>query len=69
MLSFNDVVVTRNNRISIEKGQVDTEGEESIRNWKLVIRNVRVTDEGNYMCQLNTDPAEALIGYLEVTSK
>ena len=69
ILAFNDVVVTRNNRISVKKGPIESKGDEHIRTWKLIIRNVRVKDEGSYMCQLNTDETKAQTAYLEVTSK
>ena len=65
VLSFNDILITRNNRISVKK----EEGEKNVRNWKLVINDVKEKDKGMYMCQLNTDPTEAQTVYLEVTSK
>ena len=65
VLSFNDVLITRNPRYSVKK----EEGEENILNWKLVIHDVKKKDEGFYQCQLNTDPTKARNAYLEVTSK
>ena len=64
VLSFNDVLITRNPRYSVKK----EEGEENILNWKLVIHDVKKKDEGFYQCQLNTDPTKARNAYLEVTS-
>ena len=66
MLSFNDHVITRNNRISVKK---EEGAAKNIRNWKLVIDNVKKTDEGKYMCQLNTEVTNAKTAFLEVTSK
>jgi hypothetical protein len=66
---MNDLVITRNHRVSVEKGQQGTDEEENGRQWKLLIRDVKETDEGGYMCQINTDPMISQIGYLEVTSK
>ena len=65
---MNDMVITRNHRISVERGQKGGEKEENGRQWRLLIRDVKKTDEGGYMCQINTDPMISRIGYLEVTS-
>ena len=64
VLSYNDVLITRNPRISVKK----EEGEENIQNWKLAIKNVMKKDEGFYQCQLNTEKTKAMNVYLEVTS-
>ena len=66
---MNEIVITRNHRVSVEKGQKGTNEEENSRLWRLLIRNVKETDAGGYMCQINTDPMVSQIGYLEVTSK
>jgi len=29
--------------------------------WQLTMTNVQREDEGNYMCQLNTDPMKSLV--------
>ena len=70
VLSYNDVLITRNNRVSVKKEQGEyTKIIQNIQNWKLVIDKVMKKDEGFYQCQLNTDPTKAKNVYLEVTSK
>ena len=54
-------VVTRNPRISV----VQREG----NLWQLAITDVKPSDQGEYMCQINTDPMESQRGYLTVTGK
>lgn len=39
------------------------------RTWYLHIREVRESDRGWYMCQINTDPMKSQIGYLDVVGK
>ena len=69
VLSYNDVLITRNNRVSVKKEQGEyTKIDQNIQNWKLVIDDVMKKDEGFYQCQLNTDPTKAKNVYLEVTS-
>lgn len=36
------------------------------RAWTLKIRDVRETDKGWYMCQVNTDPMKSQMAYLDV---
>ena len=70
VLSYNDVRITRNHRISVKKEQGEyTKTVQNIVNYKLVIDDVRKTDEGFYQCQLNTDPTKSQNVFLEVTSK
>lgn len=52
-------MVTRNSRISVTHREGDL--------WQLAIKNVKPSDQGWYMCQINTDPMESQVGYLEVT--
>ena len=58
---MDNVVVTRNSRISVLQREGDL--------WQLSIKNVKPSDQGWYMCQTNTDPMESQMGYLEVTGK
>ncbi|XP_001603390.2 lachesin isoform X1 [Nasonia vitripennis] len=34
--------------------------------WKLHVLNVKPSDSGTYMCQVNTDPMRSLLGYMKV---
>lgn len=58
---MNERVITRNPRISV----VHREG----NLWQLTLKNVKSTDKGWYMCQINTDPMIEQRGYLQVTGK
>lgn len=61
ILTIHGSVITKNHRIKVT--QTDQ------RTWQLHIRDVRETDRGYYMCQLNTDPMKSQQGYLEVVGK
>ena len=52
-------VITRNPRISV----VEREGDL----WQLTIKDLKPSDQGWYMCQINTDPMVSERGFLEVT--
>lgn len=41
-------MITNNDRLSVTHNDFNT--------WTLVIRNVKMEDAGEYMCQVNTDP-------------
>ncbi|KAK7573417.1 hypothetical protein V9T40_010608 [Parthenolecanium corni] len=58
ILTIHSHVITKNHRISV------THTDEI--NWYLKIKDVRETDRGFYMCQINTDPMKSQIGYLDV---
>ncbi|XP_071051638.1 lachesin-like [Onthophagus taurus] len=51
-------VITKNHRINVSHSEHKT--------WYLHIRDVRESDRGWYMCQINTDPMKSQIGYLDV---
>ncbi|XP_046477409.1 limbic system-associated membrane protein isoform X1 [Neodiprion pinetum] len=51
-------VITKNHRIDVKHSDH--------LNWYLHIREVRETDRGWYMCQINTDPMKSQRGYLDV---
>ncbi|XP_011698641.1 PREDICTED: neurotrimin-like [Wasmannia auropunctata] len=58
ILTIANHVITKNHRIGVTHSEHKT--------WLLHIRDVRESDRGNYMCQINTDPMKSQIGYLEV---
>lgn len=39
------------------------------RAWVLRIKDVKESDKGWYMCQINTDPMKNQVGYLNVVGK
>ncbi|XP_068081848.1 lachesin [Anabrus simplex] len=51
-------VITKNHRIGVTHSDH--------RTWFLHVRDVRESDRGWYMCQINTDPMKSQTGYLEV---
>ena len=56
--------------MSVKSGQTPgPDGGKNSQQWTLHIRDVKQSDQGGYMCQINTDPMLSQIGYLEVTSK
>ncbi|XP_051175003.1 limbic system-associated membrane protein-like isoform X2 [Leptopilina boulardi] len=59
ILTIAKQVITKNYRIGV------THTDHRI--WILHIREVRETDRGWYMCQINTDPMKSQVGYLDVT--
>lgn len=61
ILTVKDFVITRNPRILVSH-----EGE---RTWNLHIRKVQTSDQGAYMCQINTAKAKTKLGYLNVVGK
>ncbi|KAG5883619.1 hypothetical protein JTB14_005751 [Gonioctena quinquepunctata] len=58
ILTIHNHVITKNNRIGV------THSEQNI--WHLHIKEVRESDQGWYMCQINTDPMKSQVGYLTV---
>ncbi|XP_024946078.1 neurotrimin isoform X2 [Cephus cinctus] len=58
ILTIANHVITKNHRIGVTHSDHHT--------WFLHIREVRESDRGWYMCQINTDPMKSQIGYLEV---
>ncbi|VVC45395.1 Immunoglobulin subtype,Immunoglobulin-like domain,Immunoglobulin-like fold,Immunoglobulin subtype [Cinara cedri] len=58
ILTIQTLVVTNNNRIEVT--HTDS------RIWRLRIKEVRPSDRGFYMCQINTDPMKNQIAYLDV---
>ncbi|XP_031623131.1 opioid-binding protein/cell adhesion molecule homolog [Contarinia nasturtii] len=58
ILTIQNNTITKNHRIGI----THTEN----RMWQLRIRDVKESDQGWYMCQINTDPMKSALGYLAV---
>uniref|UniRef100_A0AAR5PDB6 Ig-like domain-containing protein n=1 Tax=Dendroctonus ponderosae TaxID=77166 RepID=A0AAR5PDB6_DENPD len=58
ILTIHSHVITKNHRIAV----THTEH----RNWYLHIRDIKETDMGWYMCQINTDPMKSQMGFLNV---
>ncbi|XP_058820337.1 neurotrimin-like isoform X1 [Topomyia yanbarensis] len=58
ILTIQNHVITKNKRIGIIYTEKKT--------WQLRIRDIRESDKGWYMCQINTDPMKSQMGYLDV---
>ncbi|KAL5279047.1 LSAMP.2 family protein [Megaselia abdita] len=58
ILTIQNHVITKNHRMSITHAEK--------RAWVLRIRDVKESDKGWYMCQINTDPMKSQVGYLDV---
>ncbi|GAB0095805.1 neuronal growth regulator 1 isoform X1 [Sergentomyia squamirostris] len=58
ILAIHEHVITNNDRLSVTHNDFNT--------WTLVIRNVKMEDRGQYMCQVNTDPMKMQTAFLEV---
>lgn len=58
ILTIQTHVITKNHRMVVSY----VEG----RAWVLKIRDVKESDKGWYMCQINTDPMKNQVGYLNV---
>jgi len=61
ILTIHTHVITRSHRIGLSHTDSWT--------WNLHIRNVKETDRGFYMCQINTDPMMSQNGYLQVVGE
>ncbi|XP_071540302.1 lachesin-like [Panulirus ornatus] len=58
ILTIHKQVITRNPRIALLHNDH--------RTWHLQVKNVRESDRGWYMCQVNTDPMRSRQGYVDV---
>ncbi|KAL0274933.1 UNVERIFIED_CONTAM: hypothetical protein PYX00_002951 [Menopon gallinae] len=58
ILTIAGQVITKNHRIAVTHSDQ--------RTWSLHIKDVRESDQGWYMCQLNTDPMKSQTAFLEV---
>lgn len=61
ILTIQTHVITKNHRMTITHAEN--------RTWILKIRDVKESDKGWYMCQINTDPMKSQITYLDVVGK
>ncbi|XP_039276201.1 limbic system-associated membrane protein isoform X2 [Nilaparvata lugens] len=58
ILTIHGHVITKNHRIGVTHSDQHT--------WQLHIKDVRESDRGWYMCQINTDPMKSQLGFLQV---
>ncbi|XP_050295047.1 neurotrimin-like [Anthonomus grandis grandis] len=58
ILTIQNHVITKNHRIAVTHSQHKT--------WFLHIKEVKASDRGWYMCQINTDPMKSQVGYLDI---
>ncbi|CAG9855186.1 unnamed protein product [Phyllotreta striolata] len=58
ILTIYNHVITKNNRIGVSNSERNI--------WHLHIKDVRESDQGWYMCQINTDPMKSQVGFLTV---
>lgn len=61
ILTIQNHVITKNHRIGISHTEH--------RIWYLHIREIKESDRGWYMCQINTDPMKSQVGFLEIVGK
>ncbi|KAK9692659.1 Immunoglobulin I-set domain [Popillia japonica] len=61
ILSLQSMVVTHNSRISVSH--------DNLRTWQLRIRQLKESDRGCYMCQINTSVMKIQQGCLDVYGK
>lgn len=58
VLTMSEHVITKNHRIRVSEPDSNV--------WRLEISDIRRTDAGHYMCQINTDPMQSQLAYLDV---
>ncbi|XP_075149588.1 dpr-interacting protein eta [Haematobia irritans] len=58
ILTIQNHVITKNQRIGITNSEHKT--------WTMRIKDIKESDKGWYMCQINTDPMKSQVGYLDV---
>lgn len=58
ILTIQNHVITKNHRVGITYSERKT--------WQLKLRDIRESDRGWYMCQINTDPMKSQTGFLDV---
>lgn len=61
ILTIQNHVITKNQRIGITNSEHKT--------WTMRIKDIKESDKGWYMCQINTDPMKSQMGYLDVVGK
>lgn len=62
ILSLHTRVITHNPRISVTH-------DDDLRTWRLHIRQLKESDRGCYMCQINTISMRKTIGCIDVQGK
>lgn len=58
ILTIHNHVITKNHRIGVSHSDH--------RTWHIHIKEVRESDKGWYMCQINTDPMKSQLGFLDI---
>lgn len=58
VLALQGRVVTHNSRYAVSHEETHT--------WRLKIRQIRETDRGCYMCQINASPMKKQLGCIDV---
>ncbi|KAM7354432.1 dpr-interacting protein eta isoform 1-T4 [Cochliomyia hominivorax] len=58
ILTIQNHVITKNQRIGVTNSEHKT--------WTMRIKDIKESDKGWYMCQINTDPMKSQMGYLDV---
>lgn len=58
ILTIQNHVITKNHRVGITYSEFKT--------WQLKVKDLRESDRGWYMCQINTDPMKSQTGFLDV---
>ncbi|XP_054267034.1 neurotrimin-like [Macrosteles quadrilineatus] len=58
ILTIHNHVITKNHRVGVTHSDH--------RTWMLHVREIRSSDRGWYMCQINTDPMKSQVGFLDV---
>uniref|UniRef100_A0A336K1E9 CSON001858 protein n=1 Tax=Culicoides sonorensis TaxID=179676 RepID=A0A336K1E9_CULSO len=58
ILTIQNHVITKNHRVGVTYTENKT--------WQVRIKDIRESDKGWYMCQINTDPMKSQMGYLDV---
>lgn len=61
ILTIQNHVITKNHRVGITFSEHKT--------WQLKLKEIRESDRGYYMCQINTDPMKSQMGYLDVVGE
>lgn len=59
ILSLDTRVITHNPRISVTH-------DDKLRTWQLRIRQLKESDRGCYMCQINTNSMKKMLGCIDV---
>lgn len=71
VLTASDVKVTSNQRIRLmpPQGLIDSSAQSHSNSYNLEIQNVRITDAGDYACQIGSIVPKEIVHSLEVLGK